>query len=392
MIWIISLFIAASAAADIAAWRFGRLSCGGSQRAARVLLGILLTADCVPLMVKCADYLVADNTQAFCDASMWIMTVWAMTVVPKTAVVASLLVSRRRAVHAAGAAVAAAMVAMLVYGIVWGRKDLRVTRVEIHSQRLPESFDGFRIALFSDLHIGALTDAETEIERVVETINSLDADAVFFCGDLVNIRHTELDSARMALLGRIRSAYGTFCVTGNHDTGFYVADSVSLPLTESRRMILEKERLMDWHPLECRSTALRRGGDSISVTGIGFFDELNEKRHARRISQFDLSAAYEGVDTAAFNITLAHIPQMWPQIRSAGGGDLTLSGHVHAMQLKFRIFGRDISPVQLLYRHWSGLYGSEREGYLYVNDGVGYAGIPARVGARPEITLITLRK
>lgn len=385
MNWIVPIFIAAAAAVDFAVWRRQR-------RMTRPVLWSLWIADCVPLVMKGAVFLAGDNTQPLCDASMWVMLAWMVTVVPKTIIFATLLASRRRWVRAAGAVAAAAVAGVLIYGAAYGRKELTITEVEVYSPRLPQSFDGFRAAIFSDLHIGSLVDAEREIGRLVAAVNSLDADAVFFCGDLINIRHTELDSARMAWLGAIRSRCGIYSVTGNHDTGFYVVDSLALPPAENRRRLLEKELAMGWQPLEGRSVYIRRGGDSISVTGIPFFDELSEIRHSRNIPQQDIAAAYEGVDTAAFNITLAHIPQMWPQIRALGRGDLTLSGHVHAMQMKINIFGRRFSPAQLQYRRWSGVYDDGCGGTLYINDGIGTVGIPMRAGAPAEITLITLRR
>ena len=82
---------------------------------------------------------------------------------------------------------------------------------------------------------------------------------------------------------------------------------------------------------------------------------------------------------------------MWQQIVALGRGDLTLSGHVHSMQFKMRLFGREVSPAQLMYREWSGLYENDDK-YLYINDGIGYVGYPMRIGAYPEITVIELRK
>lgn len=93
-----------------------------------------------------------------------------------------------------------------------------------------------------------------------------------------------------------------------------------------------------------------------------------------------------------FNITLAHVPQLWEQITTAGYGDLTLSGHVHAMQLKIRFSGRGWSPASWLYEHWSGRYDNDDGRTLYINDGTGYVGYPMRLGARPEITLLTLKQ
>lgn len=105
-----------------------------------------------------------------------------------------------------------------------------------------------------------------------------------------------------------------------------------------------------------------------------------------------MDKAYGDVPRETFNITLAHVPQLWEQITAAGYGDLTLSGHVHAMQLKIRFSGRGWSPASWLYEHWSGRYDNDDGRTLYINDGTGYVGYPMRLGARPEITLLTLKR
>ena len=90
-----------------------------------------------------------------------------------------------------------------------------------------------------------------------------------------------------------------------------------------------------------------------------------------------------------FNITISHIPQLWDRIVELGMADITLSGHIHAMQIKLPIGQRGISPSQLIHKWWSGLY-EERGHWLYVNDGIGCAMWPMRLGVRPEITVIEL--
>ena len=76
--------------------------------------------------------------------------------------------------------------------------------------------------------------------------------------------------------------------------------------------------------------------------------------------------------------------------------DLTLAGHTHAMQMMIGSPGTGFSPSSWRYPEWGGLY--EHAGKhtpasrLYVNIGCGEVAIPARIGATPEITLITLRK
>ena len=93
-----------------------------------------------------------------------------------------------------------------------------------------------------------------------------------------------------------------------------------------------------------------------------------------------------------FDIVCGTTPQAWHRIMAAGRGDLTLSGHVHSLQMKLRLGQKwQWSPAAWFYDEWSGPY-ADGERMLYVNDGIGYAMVPMRIGARPEITLFELRR
>ena len=143
--------------------------------------------------------------------------------------------------------------------------------------------------------------------------------------------------------------------------------------------------------LEDTTAYLRRVTDSISLTGISFDPALRERRHDRHLPADKLPAIYAGVPDSLYNITLIHIPQLWEQITALGYGDLTLSGHVHSMQMKIRPWGRGWSPAVWLYERWSGRYDNGRH-TLYINDGTGYVAYPMRLGAWPEVTLFTLKR
>ena len=116
---------------------------------------------------------------------------------------------------------------------------------------------------------------------------------------------------------------------------------------------------------------IHRSNDSIALTGISFTKEQKEQRHSAKAADMEIEHAYDGVPAETFNITLSHIPQHWDDIVAQKRADLTLSGHVHAMQMKLPTKeGRGISPSRILYKRWSGLY-EEQGRWLYINDGIG---------------------
>lgn len=343
-----------------------------------------VVVDTIPLWTLAL--MIFDNTPTLMRVGMWFTWSWMLLTLPRLASALLARIGLRRV----GYVVAMIVALALIWGAAVGRKALRVNEIEICSPDLPAAFDGYRIAHFSDLHLGALVDTEGELSHVVDRINGAAPDLVCFTGDLVNIRHSELDSLSTALLQQIKAP--VISVLGNHDVGTYIRRKKRLPAEVSRQRLIEQQTAMGWHLLQNETIYLHRGGDSISLSGISFDPELKRDRHRAVIPLTDDNRTYRGVPDSLYNITLVHLPQLWEQILDRGYGDLTLAGHVHSMQMKFRTGeGRGWSPAAWMYDRWSGRY-DERGATLYINDGIGYVGYPLRLGADPELTLITLRQ
>ena len=344
-----------------------------------------LATDALPLVSAIIGWICRDNGPGLMNLYMWLFWAWIVTVLPRMLYYVFHFLKLPRA----GLLAASLLTLYLLWGTTFGRTRIHVNRVEICSERIPAAFDGFRFAQFSDAHVGTLVRPERELTRLTDTINALQPDAVFFTGDLVNIRSAELDDRTMALLQRIEAP--VWSVTGNHDMGTYIRDSVRYPAAVEARKVIERQQAMGWCVLEDTTAYLRRGTDSISLTGISFDPALRERRHDRHLPADKLPTIYAGVPDSLYNITLIHIPQLWEQITALGYGDLTLSGHVHSMQMKIRPWGRGWSPAVWLYERWSGRYDNGRH-TLYINDGTGYVAYPMRLGAWPEVTLFTLKR
>lgn len=352
--------------------------------ASRTLIAWIVVTDALPVISSVISALSRDNGTGLMYVYMWLFWGWIITVLPRLAFYVFNFIHLRRT----GYAVAGALVLFFLWGTTWGRTRIHVNRVEICSERIPEAFDGYRFVQITDTHVGTLVRPGRELTRLADSVNALRPDAVFFTGDLVNIRAEELDERVMALLQRIEGP--VWSVTGNHDVGTYIKDSVRFPAADEAREVVARQRSMGWNVLEDTTVYLRRGADSISLTGLSFDPALRERRHDRDLPGTAIPSAYNGIPDSLYNITLVHIPQLWEQIVEAGYGDLTLVGHVHSMQFKIRPWGRGWSPAEWIYKHWSGRYDTGRH-TLYVNDGTGYVAYPMRLGAWPEVTLFTLR-
>ena len=391
MIWFVFFFAAAVAAADIWVWR----RCFRPRTMRPALRGsiaaVLVCFDALPLAVWLIGKLAPDNTRAVMMACMWLIYIYLATSLPRMLFYLFAAISRRRSVRLAGAAASLVLFAVLLRGMAFCRSHLVVNRVEVWSERLPAAFDGLRVVQFSDLHLGTLVRPENEVGRLVDTINALHPDLVVASGDLVTVRYTELDGSMQRLLGSIRAPYGVVSTIGNHDVGVYVKDTAALPHRVNLDRLIARQREMGWLVLDDSTLYLRRGGDSLSLSGISFPHTQRNLRHRRELPDIDVEEVYTGVSDSLFNITVSHLPQLWQRILSLGYGDLTLAGHVHSMQFKVRLGRWRFSPARLLYKQWSGPY-FDGGRMLYVNDGIGYVGYPMRLGACPEVTLFVLHR
>ena len=264
---------------------------------------------------------------------------------------------------------------VIAYGSVIGRNCFEIKKVYIEFADLPESFDGYRIIHISDLHARSYAKRASRLQKAAQKINSLDADLIAFTGDLITLVPEEIDCIASSLKV-LEAKDGVVSVLGNHDYGTY-ADTSGILLQE----LIDREAALGWDLLLNEHKVLRRDVDSI--VGIGV--ENTSSSHFFP-SNGDLNKAAAGTEEA-FRIVLTHDPMHWESEILGHDYALTLSGHTHAMQLS--ILGW--SPSSLIFRHSNGLY-TEGVQHLYVNAGLGETIFPARIGARPEITLITLRR
>lgn len=251
---------------------------------------------------------------------------------------------------------------LAVNGALGGPK---VERVKVRLPKLHPSLRGFRIAQISDLHIGQLID-RNYVEAVVGRVNELEPHLVAITGDLVDGTPERLGAAA-APLAQLRSPWGTYFVTGNHE--YYSGAEAwleHLPTLGIR--VLQNERV-------------QIGTDEASFDLAGVNDVS-----ARRIAPqhaTDYNRALAGRDPARPVVLLAHQPKAIFEA-AARGVDLLLSGHTHGGQVwPFTWLAHLIFPyVRGLHRHG--------DTQIYVNRGTGFVGPPARLDSAAELTLIEL--
>jgi predicted MPP superfamily phosphohydrolase len=208
---------------------------------------------------------------------------------------------------------------------------------------------------------------------------------VFFTGDLVNNVATEMDSLK-DVFAKIKAPLGVFSILGNHDYGDYVQWQSKEAKSQNLERLKAIHAEMGWRLLLNEHVSIEKDGSSIGLIGV---ENWGAKANFSRYG--DLQKAYSGADQYPFKILLSHDPSHWDAevCKHYTDIDLMLSGHTHGMQFGVEIPGFRWSPVQYVYKQWSGLYQKESQ-KLYVNRGFGFLGYPGRVGMLPEITLLEL--
>ena len=389
--YITIIFALLLAILDLVAYR--RIVRYKAKKAVKLLFAtVVLTANIIPLSVPLFMFIFNnDNNGTFMmKISMVLLTIFIVfTLCRLILYIFWLPVSGKKWLYYGGV-VSLTTFILLIYGIFVTRTNYKINEIELKFNNLPAAFNGFRIAFISDIHVGSMYNAESELGDIADIVSEIDADIVLFGGDLINLHHSELTPVILEKLSLIKGKHNTLAVLGNHDTGAYLNDSLTTPRFVNKNLVETKLRGIGWNLLRDSTVFIYNNHDSIAITGIDYTDELLKFKHNfDNIKDYDVSRIYSAVDDNIFNVTISHLPQLWHELCDNGYSDLTLSGHIHAMQLKYRILGFDLSPAALLYNEWSGLYEHEK-GKLYINDGIGTVGFFARLGARPEITVIEL--
>lgn len=284
-----------------------------------------------------------------------------------------------------GAGVALFIFVFTFYGIIHGRYHYKVNSIQLEYKNLPEAFDGFRVVQISDWHIGSYYGKPGRIEEAVQKINSLKPDLLVFTGDLVNNLSSEVDEF-MPSLQKLEAKYGVYSVLGNHDYGEYVRWKTEEEKDANLKQLKDKQRRAGFHLLLNESTNIEIQGEKIALIGVENWGLPPFPQHG------DLIKAMKNCDSIPFKILLSHDPSHWDaEIRNKTNIDLTLSGHTHGMQFGFILKNLKWSPVKLKYPRWAGLY-NHADQKLYVNVGIGFIGFPGRVGIRPEIAVLELKR
>jgi uncharacterized protein len=284
-----------------------------------------------------------------------------------------------------GLLIAVPLAGAMLYGTVAGVSRIKVVTSDLTFSNLPAAFHDYRLAVFTDTHLGGMLNSKKMLSKAAMHINGAEPDMVLFAGDLVNNFAYETVGLEQVFreISRNRESYS---ILGNHDYGDYsrwTSDSLKKQNFEG---ILNSHEKKGFRLLRNEHEILVRGNDSIFIAGVENWGHPPFPQYA------DLEKATYNIPVDAFTILLTHDPAHWESVvKEQDDIELTISGHTHGMQWGIKIAGIPFSLAYLTRKNWGGLYRSGNS-FLYVNTGLGTVGMPWRLDMPAEITIITLKR
>jgi predicted MPP superfamily phosphohydrolase len=272
---------------------------------------------------------------------------------------------RRRVLNTARLAVAAAPALAVGYGVWIGRSRFRTVEVEVPVKGLPEDLDGLQMVQLTDIHLGPYL-GKRELERAVAMANETRADIALVTGDLITMRREALESC-FEELRRLRADAGVWGCLGNHEIVGECEEEAARRAAAVGIRLLRNERV-----------GLRFGNATLNMAGVDY--QEMRKPYLRGCQRL--------VEPGAYNVLLSHNPDVFP-VAASQGFDLTIAGHTHGGQVTVEILNQHINAARFFTPYVYGLY--KKDGRrVWVSRGLGTVGVPARIGAPPEVALIRL--
>ena len=257
---------------------------------------------------------------------------------------------------------------------LWGNTALEITEYEIMSDRIPEAFNGFRIAQVSDLHNAEFGEGNKDL---IAMLSQTDPDIIVITGDLIDSRQTDIEIA-LEFARQVIKISPVYYVTGNHEARVPEYENLKMGLEEAGVIVLENQKVI-----------LEQEEESITLIGLddpSFREDylFGDGASVTRAALAELQNESDG-----YTVLLAHRPELF-DIYVESGVDLVFSGHAHGGQFCLPFIGGLVAPNQGFFpKYDAGLFSQENT-TMIVSRGVGNSIIPVRFNNRPEIIIVTL--
>lgn len=255
--------------------------------------------------------------------------------------------------------------------LLYGNFSLDVERINIQTEKLPESYQNYLIAHISDYH-----NRKSKIidKQILDSLTAEQPDIIVITGDVVDATYTDIDVA-VDFVAKLCEIAPVYYVTGNHESnvlnGGKDFDGLINGLTEVGVCVLRNSKV------KIENSA----GDTFTLCGID--DPYFYGDYAQIFQGTDTMCDGLSIEENEFNVLLAHHPEALP-VYYKHGIDLVFSGHAHGGQVT--LFGKAImAPDQKTFPPYTGGLYEMGGTQLVLSRGIGYSVLPLRVFCRPHL-------
>lgn len=262
----------------------------------------------------------------------------------------------------------------LIIWTAWGNTALELNTYTITSEKLPEAFNGYRIAHISDLHNAEIG---KDNEKLLSMLREAEPDIIAITGDLIDSRNTNIEIALHFAKEAVKIA-PCYYVTGNHEARVSEYKDLKEGLNELGVIVLEDEKV-----------EIKQYGEKIVLLGVDDPSFQTDYLHGDSVTVMRGNLQELKNEEYAYRVLLSHRPELF-ETYVESGVDLVLSGHAHGGQFRLPFVGGLVAPNQGLFpKYETGLYTCNSTSML-VSRGIGNSIIPFRFNNRPEVILIEL--
>lgn len=262
----------------------------------------------------------------------------------------------------------------LIIWTAWGNTALELNTYTITSEKLPEAFNGYRIAHISDLHNAEMG---KDNEKLLSMLREAEPDIIAITGDLIDSRDTNIEIALHFAKEAVKIA-PCYYVTGNHEARVSKYNDLKEGLNELGVIVLEDEKV-----------EIKQYGEKIVLLGVDDPSFQTDYLHGDSVTVMRGNLQELKNEEYAYTVLLSHRPELF-ETYVESGVDLVLSGHAHGGQFRLPFVGGLVAPNQGLFpKYETGLYTCNSTNML-VSRGIGNSIIPFRFNNRPEVILIEL--
>ncbi len=271
--------------------------------------------------------------------------------------------------------IAGIIIAFLAVFLYLQNNWIGTNRLELAFERLPESFEEFKIIQLSDLHGKAFGAGQ---QRLVRILKKAEPDMIVITGDLIDGKRLG-EQAALELVSEAVKIAPVYFVTGNHEWWSGIFGTLEARLKEAGAAVLRNE----WKEIDVR-------GQKICLAGVDDPASAGRGPGETGFTESTLQEVAASMPEDSFKILLSHRPEKLPQY-SAGGFDLVFSGHAHGGQFRLPFTGGLFAPDQGFFPEYTSGVHREQSTVMVISRGLGNSIIPQRLFNRPEVVQVTLK-